>query len=361
MKHDLVRLLSAAILLLAVGIAGLRAGDLNPPGPPVSGTMKTLDEVQPRIPIHMSDLPMTITSPGAYYLTEDGGPFDGAIVILADNVSLDLMGYSLFGSGGGSQSGIRIGDGLTPRRNVEIRNGTVRNFGGSGVNGVYFGEDRGHRVVNLRALNNGNNGIRLCGQGHYVAQCTVIGNAGDGIRVEHGCTLLNNTVRECGYWGIIVEGEGCTLQNNTASDCYGAGFWAAGSTLIGNTAYENLVGIIASQCTLIHNTCNENSETGIKAYGSCQVIENLCYNNGSWTEDSGLYIDGWGNRVENNLVFYNYDINIRVTGSHNLLIKNLAGGSSTNYDIAPDNAYGPLVNIAGGGVITSTSPWANFY
>ena len=46
------------------------AGDLEPNSPP-GPTMKTLDEVEPRVPIRASDLPLTISQSGSYYLVED--------------------------------------------------------------------------------------------------------------------------------------------------------------------------------------------------------------------------------------------------------------------------------------------------
>ena len=50
MKSLVILSLIGAFSMIAV------AGDLNPPGPP-SSTMKTLDEVEPRIPIPGSDSP----------------------------------------------------------------------------------------------------------------------------------------------------------------------------------------------------------------------------------------------------------------------------------------------------------------
>jgi hypothetical protein len=68
-----------------------------------------------------------IDRPGSYRLRHDvrlKGP-GAAIVIAADGVSLDLAGHALSGPGGKLGTGIMI-DG---RRNVSVKNGTLRAFG----------------------------------------------------------------------------------------------------------------------------------------------------------------------------------------------------------------------------------------
>ena len=60
----------AVCLLAAAGAYWMvQAGSLEPPGAPAP-TKTAVDETDPRIPIRGSDLPLTISSPGSYYLAE---------------------------------------------------------------------------------------------------------------------------------------------------------------------------------------------------------------------------------------------------------------------------------------------------
>src|SRR4029078_4277336 len=83
------------------------------------------------IPIYGSQLPLTITTPGRYYLAEDinyAGASD-AITINVDNVSIDLNERALNYTGGASVTGILI-NGVS---NSAIFNGTISNFTNTNV------------------------------------------------------------------------------------------------------------------------------------------------------------------------------------------------------------------------------------
>ncbi len=60
----------AATLAVQTGLPVLtpaaNAGSLEPAAPP----MKTLREVEPRVPLHASDVPLTITEPNSSYQPE---------------------------------------------------------------------------------------------------------------------------------------------------------------------------------------------------------------------------------------------------------------------------------------------------
>src|SRR5688572_6092132 len=127
------------------------AGPLTPPAGPVSPTHKTLTEMEPRTPI--SSLPFTISQPGSYYLTADltGVSGQAGITVAADNVTIDLRGYTLRGVAG-STGGI-IANFMFA--NVALRDGFVRGWGGTGV---AMGADN-VQIEGIVSTNNGGTGI----------------------------------------------------------------------------------------------------------------------------------------------------------------------------------------------------------
>jgi hypothetical protein len=270
------------------------------------------------MPITQANIPLIISTPGSYYLTEDVTASGTAITVDVNDVTIDLAGFALVGPGSGTNYGIY----MSGRSNVEIRNGTVRDF--------YYGirEDsstilsQGHRIIDVRAVSNLVGGICLYGSGHLIKGCTAIKNGGSagsnnayGIFAYHGCTITGNTASRNGneadsYAYGISAGEGSTVTGNTSSyngyNCATGskvyGIWAnSGSTVTGNTASKN--GIYASDVygiwagsgsTVTGNTSNRNGNTadgsvyGIYLGIRCLVDQNTAYGNVGTNMDMGV-------------------------------------------------------------------------
>jgi hypothetical protein len=98
-----------------------------------------------------------------------------AIAITGNNVVLDLNGFKLDGNGGLATTAIGIaGD---DRRNVTIKNGTVRGFM-TGISLSDSGVSQGHVVEDIRADHNTITGIFVSGRGILIRHNLVIATGG---------------------------------------------------------------------------------------------------------------------------------------------------------------------------------------
>lgn len=205
MKHLLVLLTTATFLHAQ--------GPLTPPGAPAP-TMKTLAQIEPRIDVLTlgTEPPYTINQPGSYYLsanmiTASGG---NAISIQAENVTLDLNGFTISSPPGGSP--VNCISSFFP---AVIKNGFIK---GSGVategnytqGGFSFGiymQITGGTVTDLV--------VQGCSEGIYtngtVSRCQVSG-ARAGITAN---TVTQSTVKNCSHGGII--------PSTSCSESYGEG------------------------------------------------------------------------------------------------------------------------------------------
>lgn len=279
------------------------AGSLQPTAAPAP-TMKTLDQVEPRtaIPGGSYSTTYTITTPGSYYLAGNRTLTTGVmcITIASDNVTLDLMGYTLTGAGSGSSSyGIFIS---TDRKNIKISNGSVTSFGGSGIASNNSGCKNislynissssnlakgfnllgGGRIENCNASDNGDTGI-YAGRNSVITNCISRDNGAKGIEVSGGsvvtgCSTYNNTTN-----GIYVNTLGsCTIIQNSCNSNGGTGISGyVGSVIMNNTANSNGGSGIFTQnaCTIIGNNTYGNTQYGISTYSYCLVDQNVAYEN----------------------------------------------------------------------------------
>jgi hypothetical protein len=323
-----------ALAGLAVFVAFAYAGNLEPSGPPDS-TMKTLDEVEPRIPIPASDSPtstLIISQSGSYYLTGNRLCSGNGIRIDVNDVTIDLCGFTL-GGPDGSADGITIyGD----RSNVQIRNGTIRDFRYA----VFANSGKSHRIDNIRAISNIVCGIYLSADNCAVTGCTIADNGDSassvvGIRTRAngiiaGNTVINNGTSATGdvygiyasYKGNVVTGNAVRHNGDAATgDVFGISAGEA-STLTGNTAAGNgnsasgdyVMGIFASNGgTLTNNTAHDNGDSsssiyvyGIYGGGGTVLNGNTSFGNGTSAtgEVYGIYAHK-GSTLKNNTAYQN--------------------------------------------------------
>lgn len=266
----------------------LASGPLTPPGAPAP-TMKTLDEIEPRTPI--SALPFTINQRGSYYLTANltGSAGANGISINANDVTIDLRGFTLVGVAG-SADGIRV---TGSRTNIAIYNGVVRDWSNDGID---CSSAYNSQLRDLRTSNNSFEGMQV-GTGGLVLHCTSQANGEDGIDAGNGCTITACSASANRQSGITVDDGGIV------SDC----------------------------------SASANSLHGIQARSGCRLVNNTGDGNGvGASTGAGLQTTGTENRVEGNNLTGN-DTGLHINGTNNIVADNTVRGNADNYAFQPGN------------------------
>jgi len=346
-------------------------GSLTPPGAPAP-TFKTLAQIEPRTPIGTNTTPgdadslFKITQPGSYYLTTNltGVAAKHGIEIAVGGVTLDLMGFELAGGVTNSLDGVRVSLSVIVT-NLAIRNGSVRNWGGDGVDAINAANGQ---YQDLRLSANGGRGL-FCGAGSAVVNCAATFNTGDGINVSSGSTVSGSTAQGNTGRGIVAV-LGSTVSGCAATFNTGDGIVAGhGSTVSGCAARGNTgdgisagTGSTVTGCTATFNTGD-----GIQVSSDCRVTDNTCDSNGDGGDGAGIHATGTDNRIEGNNVTDN-DRGIDVDSTGNFIIRNSASGNTTNWDVVAGNVIlvvnattaAAVLGSSGGTAPGSTDPNANF-
>ena len=369
--RQVARIGIAVVCAIAAAVSsGWAQGSLTPPGAPAPA-MKTLAQVEPRIPI--AAVPYTITEPGSYYLATNLVSTGHGIVVQASNVTLDLMGFTLTGDRGSGVYGIWL-NGATNAAlsDIVVRGGMVRGF----EDGLRLDYAQNNRVEGLTISSNANHGLVLNGtsggtcDGNTVRDCAIRGNDASGVYLEaDGGACDGNTIADCaisgnGAFGVSLRGPyGGQCDGNTIAGCaisgngnYGVGLYGVvGGTCNGNTVRD---------CAIRGNGgcgvafAGYGGDCGGNTVARCVLHKNTGI--GIYAEDTR------GNRIENNHVFGttgypSYGIRT-VTSSANLILQNTCVGQTNNYAISANDTCGPVVTDSGALATSGAAahPWANF-
>lgn len=402
--------LTAAVTALACAASIALAGPITPPPGPVSSTPGP----EPRIAVNATNTPgaanslYRITQPGSYYLTGNVTGVVGkhGIEINASGVTLDLNGFDVVGV-----AAMGAFDGVTSDSsslsNVEVKNGSVRNWGDKGVD-FSSGTSRTITVTGVRAGGNVATGIAVgeasivsgctsslnggtgitAGTGSVIIGCTSTANTAFGISASTGCKITACNAFDNGGTGIFGSAGSsvinCVAHSNdgigievgfgvTVADCSaayngshgfeasnastitncaaiasgGSGFFAYNNIIIrGCTAVDNALNGIDSQtnCTIEDCLVTSNTLDGIECGAYSVVRNNNCRGNGADAGvGAGIHATANDARIEGNYCSAN-DVGIDVDGAENVIVRNTCGNNTQNFNFVANNIYGVIVD-----------------
>jgi hypothetical protein len=276
-KLAFVRLVPALMLLWMVSgfphASAFAQGNLTPPGAPAP-TMKSLDQIESRTAI--SSAPFTITQPGSYYLSSNITVSAGdALTINANNVTLDLNGFTIFST---APSAVGTAILCNSRTNISIFNGNISGgvtnsdgvFSGSGFSSGIFGANGSANMRVTRVSVSGclNSGIFIDDDGSVAQFCTAASCGFAGIRaaVVSDCAAMN-----CGNYGIYSDVasncRGTCFEAGTGVYAYSAAYNCSGWNYGSAPGYGVYSSYLATGCFGYSQ-----GGTGLRAY-----IANSCY------------------------------------------------------------------------------------
>lgn len=308
MKRRFLRVVGPVLAVAAVGFGGaVDAGPLDPPAGPVSptGRFGPRTEISDTTTPGDADSLFVISQPGSYYLVGNitGVAGKNGIKITSYDVTLDLNGFSLMGEVAGTLDGVNVPD---LQRKISIRNGSVRDWGGDGV-------DASPAVAillrDLVARSNGGCGL-LIGVG-TVSECIAALNTGNGIQVGNGSEIFNCAARDNDGVGLVTGFAGSVIQCKATLNDGGGILVDLESTVIACTVRgSGGQGILASSgSSVIDCTVSHSGGDGINLATSGLVTN--CVSN----ENTGCGIQASDSLVRGNTAMNNTGGNICATDS----------------------------------------------
>jgi parallel beta-helix repeat protein len=270
-----MRLKTSSLTLL--GMAAMIAW-----GAPAGAVDGTIEINQAKV-MASGGFPYVISASGSYRLTGSlkAPASTSGISVTANNVTIDMNGFSIAGSG--STSGLVNGVSASGLADVTVENGTITGMGlaiALGNSGIVrnvhadangFGIDVGdNSVVEGCTTNNSTTdyGIACGGSGCAISGSTANGNADEGIFCSgSGCQITGNTANDNIGVGIDCQSNACVISGNTVlgNPTLGIGCFGIGCLISGNTVVNSALGIEANDTTtgysnnVLKNTANFSS------------------------------------------------------------------------------------------------------
>ena len=213
--------------------------------------------------------PVTISRPGSYRLSGNLTVPDidtNAIEVLADNVALDLNGFSIIGPAVCS----------TDPASPAVCEGSGK---GIGVFYVFAGEinHKGNLTVSNGTITGMGDGGIAAGVNSYIEKVRAIGNRRVGIAVNSG-VVINNIASGNGVVGILVEDGVVTGNAANRNGSWGI-FAVHGNMVFGNVASTNGdVGLALGDSTGYSNNVLRDNRGGAQVRQGRQMGGNVCGN-----------------------------------------------------------------------------------
>ena len=275
----------------------------------------------------------TISSSGSYILTKNLSSLTNCLIVAASDVTLDLAGFTIFGSHAGSG----ITDLGTGRSLIVVRNGAVVGF----KVGIALGASNNVQIDRMLVSGNTNDGING-GQYAEVHHTRSHSNGGNGV-VLGGDSEVTDSRTSANLLRGIVVGQQARVIGNLSNNNTGTGIATLDRAMVsGNQASSNKGDGIAvgTGADIIGNTANLNKGNGISVEGVSLVRDNVTN-----FDATGIFGDEGGSLV-NNQSFGNSKDGINTNaGSKVLLSGNSSSGNTAGFGIVatcPSNLVGNI-------------------
>ena len=240
---------------------------------------------------------------------------DTALIIGADDITLDCNGHSITGNGAGGI--VSYGVLSSGKKNITIKNCVLQNF----TIGIRFGATNQSYIINNTAINNSRGFVLSSSPNNVLTSNTANNNSlyGFYLYISSGNTLTSNNAESNSFYGFYLDSSFYNiLSSNMANNNKHGGFYLESSF---NNNFTN-------------NTANNNIIDGFRLFSS--------YNN-IFTNNT---IKGFNNRG-----FFLHTSSNNNTIASNIIENNIRGISlsDSNNNLIYNNYFNNTINAQDGG------------